>query len=354
METSIPLDFRFGASYPYNEYKVNGEFINPRTWEATYELKTFIENGNQYINITNGYAAGEPNLKLAKTDMQRFGFKFDTSQAQLLLLQGISSEEGVKLTWIQDDYETLAGYNIYKRLFGSYSYSRVNTSIIPSSLNTYTDNDIEPGKMYEYYFTVVLTDFDTVTGAFVESDPSGQILIRALDTLLPNIYHTPTYQAFASRNVIISATIVDNVAVTEAFVYFRTVGETSYRKVTMSNLNNRYNATISAPFVINEGLEYYIEAFDGLNYQYFGTREEPVQVQITELVNSSAKGDVNADGVVDVRDALMILQAINSFITLTNDEMQRADLNGDGELSSSEALVILQYAIGKRTTLIMN
>jgi hypothetical protein len=147
---------------------------------------------------------------------------------------------------------------------------------------------------------------------------------------------------------------VDNVSVTEAFVYFRTVGETTYRKVAMTHLNNRYNGIISAVFVKTEGLEYYIEAFDGFNYQYFGTSEQPVQVQITELVNSSAKGDVNADGVVNVIDALMILRAINGFMTLTNDEMQRADLNGDNVLSSSEALVILQYAIGKRTTLNMN
>ena len=353
METSIPLDFRFGSSLPFAEYKIEGSYVNPRTWEGTYELRSFVESGNQYFNISNGHAKDKPYLVLG-WDVKRFTFIYDTTEAQALSLQGDVDTSGIHLTWIQDDFETIAGYNVYKRLVGDSSFTRVNSSIIPHTISKLTDNDIEPGKLYEYYFTVVLTDFDLITGAFAESDPSGQILIRALDTLEPNIYHTPSYQAFAARNVIISATIVDNVSVTEAFVYFRTVGETTYRKVAMTHLNNRYNGIISAVFVKTEGLEYYIEAFDGFNYQYFGTSEEPVQVQITELVNSSAKGDVNGDGVVNVIDALMILRAINGFMTLTNDEMQRADLNEDNVLSSSEALVILQYAIGKRTTLNMN
>jgi hypothetical protein len=353
METSVPLDFRFGSSLPFAEYKIDGAYVNPRTWEGTYELRSFVESGNQYFNISNGHAKDKPYLVLG-WDVKRFTFIYDTTEAQALTLQGEVDTSGIHLTWVQDDFETIAGYNVYKRLVGDSSFTRVNSSIIPHTVTSLTDNDIEPGKLYEYYFTVVLTDFDLNTGAFAESDPSGQITIRALDTLLPNIYHTPSFSAFAARNIIVSATIVDNVAVTEAFVYFRTVGETTYRKIAMTNLNNRYNGIISAIFVKTEGLEYYIEAFDGFNYQYFGTPEQPVQVQITELVNSSAKGDVNADGVVNVIDALMILRAINGFITLTNDEMQRADLNGDNVLSSSEALVILQYAIGKRTTLNMN
>jgi hypothetical protein len=350
MDTTIPLDVRFGSSKPYSEYKIEGHFINSRRWVGTYNLRTSVDNGYQYFNITNGAAAEDSWFTLGK-DVGRFMFIIDNTEALALTLQGSVDETGIHLTWVQDDFDTIAGYNIYRRAYGETNYSRINSSIIPNNTNFMTDYDIEPGKLYEYYFTVVLTDFDLNTGAFAESDPSGQITIRALDTLLPNIYHTPTFQAFAERNMIISATILDNVAVTQASVYFRTTGETTYRKVIMSNLNNRFNGIISALFVKTDGIEYYIEAFDGVNYQYFGTPEQPVQVQVTELINSSAKGDVNADGVVDVKDALMILRAINGFIILTNDEMQRADLNGDGKLSSSEALVILQYAIGKRTTL---
>jgi hypothetical protein len=148
--------------------------------------------------------------------------------------------------------------------------------------------------------------------------------------------------------------IVDNVAVTEAKVYFRVIGEDTYQSITMASLNNRFTAIISSQYVTTAGLEYYIEAFDGLNYQYTGSAENPIQITIRQLVSEDAKGDVNADGEINVLDALLILRAHLGLITLTEDEMLRADINGDGQLSTLEAMVVLQYAVGTRTTLDMN
>jgi len=122
----------------------------------------------------------------------------------------------------------------------------------------------------------------------------------------------------------------------------------------MAALNNRFTALISAQYVTTDGVEYYIEAFDGINYQYFGSADEPIQVVVKELVNENAKGDVNADGEINVLDALIILRAHLGLITLTEDEMLRADLNGDGNLSTLEAMIVLQYAVGTRTTLDVN
>jgi len=353
METTIPLDFRFGSSLPYAEYKIDGSYIDARTWVGFYELRSFVESGNQYFNIQNGHAKDQPWLHLG-WDVKRFTFIYDTTAAQALTLQGSSDESGIHLAWVQDDFETIAGYNIYRSETENGTYTRVNTSIIPYDINTLSDYDVEPGQIYYYYFTVVLTDFDPNTGAFKESDPSGMISLRALDTLKPNIYHDPIYQAYAERNILINATIVDNVNVTEAYVYFRTVGETAYRKVTMTNLNNRYSGIISAMYVSTLGIEYYIEASDGVSLQTYGTSTDPVLVTITTLVDQDAKGDVNADGKIDVVDALMILRAINNFIVLDANQFLRADLNGDSQLSAVEALKILQYAIGKTTTLNMS
>lgn len=56
------------------------------------------------------------------------------------------------------------------------------------------------GVVYYYNFTVVKTDLS-------ESTPSGKITIQALDTMAPNIYHTPVYTAKTGSNLVITATI---------------------------------------------------------------------------------------------------------------------------------------------------
>ena len=67
----------------------------------------------------------------------------------------------------------------------------------------------------------------------------------------------------------------------------------------------------------------------------------------------SRYGDVDGDGAVTTKDALMLMQAINEERILTDDEFKRADLNKDGVLSSMEALRILQYINGNVNTLEM-
>ncbi len=71
-----------------------------------------------------------------------------------------------------------------------------------------------------------------------------------------------------------------------------------------------------------------------------------------QSVDANSMGDVDGDGVITGKDALMIVQAINDLLNLTEDQFTRADLNGDGELSSAEALRILKYVSGKVTTIL--
>ena len=350
MDMTVPLDFRFGSSLPFAEYKIEGEYINPRTWQATYELRSFVESGNQYINIDNGHAKDNKWLTLG-WDVKRFTFNYDTTEAQALAMQGISSPSGIDLSWVQDDYETIAGYNLYRSTSSEGNYTRINDSILPYDLTSFTDYNVSPGQLYYYRFSVVLTDFNNQTGTFTESEPSTPIEVRAYDSLLPTISHTPVYESFANRNMLISAMIVDNVSVTQAKVYFRIIGQNAYQSVVMNALNNRYTGVITANHITTEGIEYYIEAYDGINYQYYGSNTQPIKVTVKALINSDALGDVNADNQISVLDALLILQYINGFITLDSDQIARADLNKNGQVEALEALAILQYAIGLRGTL---
>ncbi|HBY65793.1 MAG TPA: hypothetical protein DEG42_05385, partial [Acholeplasmataceae bacterium] len=343
MNTNIALDVRFGSSLPYAEYQIPGDYINPRTWVGIYTLNTTIENGNQYFNISNGAAANDAWLKL-QWDVSRFMFEIDTTAAQALMMQGQATSTGIQLSWEQDDFDTLAGYNVYRSTDEFGYYQRLNTSVIPYETKEFFDSTVEPGVIYFYNFTVVKTDL-------TESEPSGKLTIQSLDTMAPNIYHSPIYLAFTNSNLIITASIIDNLSVQNAYVYYRAVGETEWKSATMTKSNDRYSAVISSTNITQAGLEYYIVAFDGINHTYKGTSQNPYVIVVQLAIDSSALGDVNGDGVITTLDALMLLQAINSRLNLTAEQFLRADLDKSGTLEAWEALKVLQYVSGKITSI---
>ena len=337
MDVTVPLLVHFGSAYPYGDYEITGKYVNARTWEGVYRLTTVIENGNQYFTVSNGCSATD-DLALMP-DSRRFAFVIDTSAAQALIMQGHADDSGIKLTWQQDDFDTLMGYNVYRSTAKDGLYVRINSSVIPVGTMEYFDPDVEPGVLYYYNFTVVKTDLS-------ESAPSGKISIMSKDTMAPNIYHTPVYNATAGRNLVISATVTDNLHIEWARLYFRVKGETDWRIAVMNSFNDSYSAIIPAQYITSAGLEYYIEAFDGVSSAFKGSQTSPYTVAVREEISGSTLGDVNGDGKINALDALLILQARNDLINLTAEQFTRADLDGDGELSAKEALRILQYASG--------
>lgn len=337
MDTEMPLQVRFGSSYPYADFEVAGQWMDSRTWEGSTTMTSLIANGIQYWSIANGRSA-EGHLKLYK-DWGRFSFNIDTSSALAMTMQAEAADDGVILTWAQDDFDTLAGYNVYRCDREDGQYAKLNTSVIPADVKTFTDTNVTPGQMYYYNFTVVKTDLS-------ESEPSGKISVRAKDTMAPNIYHDGVYSAFTGSKLIISATANDNLQIDKVELFYRVTGTESWRAVTMTAVNDRYSAVIPSSDVTTDGLEYYIRAFDGVNYAYKGTAEQPYVIAVSEAVDRSALGDVNGDGQINVLDALMVLQAINDRLNLDAEQFARADLNGNKMLEAVEVLTILQYANG--------
>lgn len=338
MDTTLPLRVRFGSSTPYAEYEISGSYVSARRWEGVYTLKTTIENGNQYFNIDNARAADDHFLRLYET-LGRYGFEIDTTGAQAMIMQGEATETGVKLSWQQDDFDTLLGYNVYRSDKEDGLYTRLNDYVLAADENEFFDSTVEPGKLYYYNFTVVKTDMQ-------ESTPSGKIVIRAMDTMAPNIYHSPVRTAYTGQKLIISATITDNLQISSATLYYRVVGG-EWKSYAMYNNNSRYYGIIGADNISLAGLEYYIDAFDGVTHTYCGTAEKPYAVTVKVAVDDNSLGDVDGDGVITNKDALMLLQAANDKLNLTEEQFMRADIDKDGILSAAEAMRILQYVSGK-------
>ena len=337
MDTSIPLLVRFGSAYPYGDYEIEGQYVDARTWEGVYTLNTLIENGYQYFTISNGCSATD-DLPL-QLDQYRFSFEIDTTAAQALVMQGTATDTGIRLTWTQDDFKTLMGYNVYRSTKEDGYYTRLNSTVISADTMEWFDDTVEPGVVYYYNFTVVQTDLS-------ESEPSGKIVIMSKDTMAPSIYHSPIANAFTGANLVLDATVTDNLNIAYANLYYRVVGTDTWNTIRMNKLNDKYSAIIPASYITLDGIEYYIEAFDGVSYTYKGSADAPYTVAVQEAIGADALGDVDGDGVITNLDALLLLYTINDKYNMTAAEFARADLNGDGELWAAEALRILQYVSG--------
>lgn len=345
MDKNAGTFLTFGTIEPYGDYRIDGEYISDTVWEGYYTLKAQIENGKNYLKVNNAWEA-EDSTKTVFGDYHLYEFNIDTTTAMAMNLTALPDETGIRLTWNQDDYATLMGYNLYRCDTKNGNYVRINPSVLLASEESFLDTNAEPGKTYWYTFTVVLSDFS-------ETAPAGRVSATALDTLAPSLYHTPVNQGYLGNNLVISCTASDNVAVSAVTLFFRAKGTTEWTARTMSRVNDKYSATVFGSELTADGLEYYILASDGRNNVAKGSEETPYQVVVKDASLISRLGDVDGDGVISAKDALMILQHIGGEVLLTDDQFRRADLNSDGELSAVEALRILQFINGKVTSLAM-
>ena len=345
MDTTKDTFLTFGTIEPYADYKIEGAYISDTVWEGTYTLKAQIENGQNYLKVNNACAA-EDQTKKVLGEYQLHEFTIDTTAALAMNLFAMPTTSGIELTWNQDDYDTLMGYNIYRADSKDGNYVKINPSVLLPTDTVFLDDNAEPGKTYWYTFTVVLSDFS-------ESAPAGKVYCTAIDTLNPTIYHTPVNQGYAENNLVISCTASDNMQIASVILYYRTIGADTWKSLSMSKVNDKYNATIFGSDLSMEGLEYYLVASDGTNTVSKGSAEEPYTVVIKDASTITRIGDVDGNGSVTTKDALMLMQCLNGDLLLEDDAFRRADLNGDGQLSSAEALRILQYVNGKVPTLEM-
>ena len=133
-----------------------------------------------------------------------------------------------------------------------------------------------PGQPYYYKFTVIKTDM-------TESDFSNIATATPIDTIPPVIQHTPIVGAVPGLGLTIFADVTDNVAVQSVTLFHRAIGASTYTSKPMARTTgNRYSATLPGSLVIPPGLEYYIEATDGISTVRDGRPEYPHQVTVSD------------------------------------------------------------------------
>ncbi len=333
----------YGGIDPYTDYMPSGDWVGDREWRADFTISPDFEMGRMYIRVKGAVAADDRWLVTGE-DCARFFFTVTNTGAQSMTLQGEGQLGQNSLSWVQDDYDTLAGYNVYRSTSynselaaNAQGFKRINTSILSADELSYIDDSVEPSVPYYYYFTVIDTDMS-------ESKPSNVIECTALESEPPVITHTPVTSCNFGENAVFTASITDNVSVESAALRYRYGPDGAWKTAAMQNTSgSNYKATV---YVSEKAdIEYYITATDGVNIGYSGSEPEPYEVsnfymdriEITQMPDKTvySVGEEFDDTGLEVT----AVYSDGTTVLLTADDYY-IDFNGEETLAEQPAGVV--------------
>lgn len=337
MASDIQPMVTYGGSKPYTDFAVSGDWANAREWVGEFKIDPYIDLGTMYIRV-KGAAAADDKWLVTGNDWGRFKFEITNSSAQSMSLTGEGQFGKNALSWMQDDYDTLAGYNIYRAT--SYdankkpeeqNFTKVNKSVLNADELSFIDENVKAGTDYYYYFTVVDTDLN-------ESKASNVVSCCPLEGEPPVIVHTPVETLTPDKAIAITADITDNVKVAGATLYYKNKSADSCKSVDMRNTTGSvYKATIAAYEVTDEEILYYITATDGANVGYCGTADEPnviVPHYVTGIEIVSKPDKLNYDLKQELDSTGMVVKAVyndGTRIAVSDYTLQGFDSKTEGE-----------------------
>jgi len=279
MNQSIEPFVTFGPLYPYTDYHVHlgGQWKDSQTWEATYWFTPMTGDGYHLVRVSGAVAADDPWL-VSGYDVGRFRFKVHTMGVAAMTLQANGGEGCINLTWLQDDFDLLAGYYLYRSDNSEGPFERLNSTVIPVGQESYTDTGVEPAIPMYYKFTVVQTDMK-------ESDFSNIASASAVDTIAPTLKHAPVTSSVSGVGLRLTAQATDNVGVDNVTIHYRLLGSTvEYGEISMVQIAGyEWSGTIPGSSILPPGIEYYITASDGISVVFYGTPSSPQMVSVSNI-----------------------------------------------------------------------
>lgn len=274
----------FGPETPFTDFQIGGAWVDARTWEGKFNFSPVTGDGLQKIRVIGAVAADNPAM-VTGDDKERFQFELITSGVEALTMQASGGErDQVTLSWTQDDFELLNGYNVYRSMSEDGNYVRVNSTTLNKDVTSIVDTEVTPGEPHYYYFTVV-------TGRS-ESTPSNIAMAVPLDTIAPEVSHIPKTVVQADNSLPIRATITDNIQITSAKVFYRQIGSNDWIERDMVNPSgNLYVLTLNSSELGEQGIEYYINATDGDSSTLSASESAPYTVTVALASELDSDGD---------------------------------------------------------------
>ena len=263
----------YGGDTPYTDYAVSGAFVSPREWVGTTTISPVMNSGTMYFRTVGGRAADDHWLVCGE-DVLRFSFNVSSIGALAMMLNAQGGTNKVLLSWAQNDYDVLAGYNLYRSTSPDSGFEKLNVSVLTGT--EYEDTDVEPGVMYYYYFKVVNTEGNEEEGV------SNTASAAPRDNISPVLKHTPVAKAKMNTSITISATATDNIAIEAVKLFYRKAGDTVFSSQTMLNAaDSLFVSSIPASAVTALGVEYYVIASDADgNVTHSGTAQIPHMIEV--------------------------------------------------------------------------
>jgi subtilisin family serine protease len=260
MQTAVKPIVTFGSLYPYTDKSVEGDWLDTdanglaKVWEGTYTVNYLSGTGANTIRVSGAF---DDDMYYDAPISEIYQFSIIESGAQAMLLQANGGNGKVDLSWMQDDYELVGGYNLYRGEIDNDAdnYEKINQTPILGV--NYTDTAVDSGKTYYYIFKAILSDGSVAGGSNIAS-------ATVLDNTNPVISHTPVTKVAPGSSAWISATVTDNIEVSSVKIYYKVTGGGTYTTASMTQSGDDYTFTIPSSFfgVSGTTAEYYIEATD--------------------------------------------------------------------------------------------
>lgn len=290
MDQDVEPIVSFGPTEPYTDAVFqNGKWLDNKTWSGEVTVIPSLESGLQYL-CADGARAADDAWLVAGKDCGRFTFDVADTGVKSLNLTAKAEVGGIKLSWQQDDYDLLQGFNIYRSKFANRQFQKISQQLITAGETTYVDSSVVGGQTYYYYFTAS-TDSK-------ESEPSNIVSATALDDVAPVIEHTALEQANYGANYIIRANVSDNVEVESVSVKIRHNGDSAYQTRELVTFGSGlYTVSIEGSYTIKDFEYFLLSVDDAGNQTRFADGNSPVVVSIVLPDDGDADGDGTLNGV---------------------------------------------------------
>ena len=134
---------------------------------------------------------------------------------------------------------------------------------------------------------------------------SEQLSLPSSDLVAPKVIHEPIEQTIsAGSERKFTAIVTDNVSVQSVTLFYRTIGDKSYkRKAMISSGADTYSATLDSEAMIAPGIEYYIQATDtsgnnllhGYSFSPLTVNVSPTAIKSPEELSFAPEEDTSSN-----------------------------------------------------------
>ena len=138
----------------------------------------------------------------------------------------------------------------------------------------------------DYYITA--TDGQNLASDPTVTPRNNPYQIAILPNEAPQIIHTPITNLTPGNSIQITANIIDNTnTLNGAKLFYRKTGQLLYQETDMISISaDNYSALIPASFATNDGVDYYLKAWDNFGVNgYHGTADNPHQIKAISQVD---------------------------------------------------------------------